>query len=307
MTTIVELDPKDMGAMLKFRAISPLAELLAYEALWDLPGSTANSLSKRLKNYPDCSLSTLVEPQTLNEYKKQLLPVISNLLHFGVRIYGDGEFPDRLNDARYPIKIFYFQGDWDLIHLPSIAVVGTRNPSEIGIRRTEYLVKKLIEDNFVIVSGLAKGIDTVAHSAAIAKGGSAIAVIGTPLNCFYPPENRLLQEKIANEHLLISQVPFCRYARQDYRENRFFFPERNVTMSALTSATIIVEAGETSGTLVQARAALDQGRKLFILENNFMNPDLSWPKKFEEKGAIRIRDYDEIRKHLSINCKSRLA
>jgi DNA processing protein len=300
MTTTVEMDSKFIGAMLKFRAISPLEELVAYEALWDLPESTMSSLSQKLKSYPHCSLSALVDAEKLKEYKNQLLSVISNLPHFGVRIYGDGEFPDRLNDARHPLKIFYFQGNWDLIYLPSIAVVGTRNPSEMGIRRTEWLVKKLVEDNFVVVSGLAKGIDTVAHSVALARKGSTIAVIGTPLNCYYPPENRSLQEEIANKHLLISQVPFCRHARQTYRENRFFFPERNVTMSALTKATIIVEAGETSGTLVQARAALNQGRKLFILENNFVNPDLSWPKKFQEKGAIRIKDYDEIRQHLSV-------
>lgn len=286
--------------MHKFRAISPLQELLAYEALWDLPNSTSSSLSKMLNSYPRLTLSDLVDPQIIDKYKEQLFPIINRLPHFGVRIYGDGEFPCRLNDAQKPLKVLYYQGNWELVYFPSVAVVGTRQPSELGIRRTEQLVRRLVEDKFVIVSGLAKGIDTVAHSAAISEGGSTIAVIGTPLNCYYPIENRLLQEKIANEFLLISQVPFSRYSRQTYRENRFFFPERNVTMSALTSATIIVEAGETSGTLVQARAALNQGRKLFILDNNFKNPNLSWPKKLEEKGAIRIKDYDEIRQHFSI-------
>ena len=81
--------------------------------------------------------------------------------------------------------------------------------------------------------------------------------------------------------------------------NRLFFPERNVTMSALTEATIIVEAGDTSGTLIQARAALHQGRKLFILDSCFRNPSISWPQKFADKGAIRVMDYDDIRQHLS--------
>jgi DNA processing protein len=85
-------------------------------------------------------------------------------------------------------------------------------------------------------------------------------VIGTPLSRVYPKDNAELQRKIAREFLLISQVPVKRYERQDYRRNRLFFPERNITMSALTEATIIVEAGETSGTLIQARAALNQGR-----------------------------------------------
>lgn len=287
-----------MSAMLKHRAISPLEELLAYEALWDFPNSTARSVSKKLSSSPNCLASNFIDARVIDEYKKQLLPVISRLSHFGVRIYGDGEFPDRLNDAKHALKIFYYQGDWELTYLPSVAVVGTRKPTPEGIRRTEYLVKRLVSDKIVLVSGLARGIDTVAHTSAIQNGGFTIAVIGTPLNCYYPPENQDLQNRIANDHLLISQVPFSRYAKQTFRENRYFFPERNVTMSALTSATIIVEAGETSGSLIQARAALEQKRKLFILENNFQNPSLTWPRKFEEKGAIRVKDYDDIRKHL---------
>ena len=81
-------------------------------------------------------------------------------------------------------------------------------------------------------------------------------------------------------------------------QNRLFFPERNVTMSALTEATVIVEAGETSGTLIQARAALHQGRKLLILESCFQNRALTWPERFEKKGAIRVRDYDDIKRAL---------
>ena len=90
-----------------------------------------------------------------------------------------------------------------------------------------------------------------------------------------------------------------RYERPNPTQNRIFFPERNITMSALTEATVIVEAGETSGTLVQARHALKQKRKLFILESNFHNPSLTWPHRFEERGAIRVRDYEDIREHLA--------
>ena len=123
-------------------------------------------------------------------------------------------------------------------------------------------------------------------------------MIGTPLSEVYPRENAALQRQIASEFLLISQVPVKRYERQDYRKNRLFFPERNITMSALSEATIIVEAGETSGTLIQARAALQQGRSLFILDNCFRK-GLTWPQKFADKGAVRVVDYDDIRRHLS--------
>ena len=108
----------------------------------------------------------------------------------------------------------------------------------------------------------------------------------------------MIQKKIAKEFLLISQIPVERYEAQNPRTNRFFFPERNKTMSALTQATIIIEAGETSGTLVQAREALKQGRKLFILNSCFENPTLTWPAKYESRGAIRVCEYDDIRREL---------
>ena len=159
-------------------------------------------------------------------------------------------------------------------------------------------MKSLLEDNFTIVSGLAEGVDTAAHETAIGEGGQTIAVIGTPLGQSYPKANTALQKKIAENFLLVSQIPVERYEAQNPKTNRFFFPERNKTMSALAKATIIVEAGETSGTLTQAREALKQGRKLFILNSCFEVPGLTWPKKYEEQGAIRVRDYDDIRRQL---------
>jgi DNA processing protein len=165
--------------------------------------------------------------------------------------------------------------------------------------RTRRLVRALVDDGFTIVSGLATGIDSEAHKTAIEANGRTIAVIGTPLSHSYPKENAELQRHIGENFLIISQVPVKRYENQDYRRNRAFFPERNVTMSALTEATIIVEAGDTSGALIQARAALKQNRKLFILDNCFRNPNVTWPAKFAQKGAVRVKDYDDIRQHLS--------
>ena len=157
----------------------------------------------------------------------------------------------------------------------------------------------MVKRKLTVVSGLAAGIDTAAHTAAIAEpGGRTIAVIGTPLGTYYPRENRDLQDKIARDFLLITQVPILRYQQQAVPQNRLFFPERNITMSALTEATVIVEAGETSGTLTQARAALYQGRKLFILNSCFEREDLTWPARFAERGAIRVRDADDIWKAL---------
>jgi DNA processing protein len=282
------------------RAISPLRELGAYEALWDKPDTTFKTLSEKFAARPDALPSDFVPADKARECADfvQRRFQEAEVTRYGVRVHGAGEYPRRLRDAAHPIELLYYQGWWDLADSRSIAVVGTRKPTRDGIARTKKLVKALVKDDFTIVSGLAAGVDTVAHETAIAEGGRTIAVIGTPLSGVYPRENALLQRKIANEFLVISQVPVKRYERQDYRMNRLFFPERNITMSALTEATIIVEAGETSGTLIQARAALQQGRELFILDNCFRK-GLSWPQKFADKGAVRAVDYDDIRRHLS--------
>ncbi|WP_370611552.1 DNA-processing protein DprA [Klebsiella aerogenes] len=236
----------------------------------------------------------------IDAFKVKLKDILSRFAvsDIGVRVHGAGEYPQKLRDARHPIEVLYYQGWWDLVNTRSVAVVGSRKVSEEGIRRTRKLVKCLVEDGFTIVSGLAEGVDTQAHQTALALGGDTIAVIGTPLSHNYPKQNSELQHTIRDNHLLISQVPFQRYLDQDYRSNRIFFPERNITMSALTEATIIIEASETSGTLTQARAALAQGRKLFILESCFQNPSLTWPARFEAQGAIRVKDYEDVRRNL---------
>jgi DNA processing protein len=124
-------------------------------------------------------------------------------------------------------------------------------------------------------------------------------VIGMPLSLTYPKANAPIQNFIAKEHLLISQVPVCSYQRLSFKMKPTFFPERNVTMSALCEATIIIEASDTSGTLSQAHAALEQGRKLFILDGCFRNKALRWPRTYENRGAIRVKSYRDILKHLA--------
>jgi DNA processing protein len=283
------------------RAISPLREMGAYEALWAAPGTSFKTLSEKFAATPGALPSEFVPPDqaencahtVLNRFREAVIN------RFGVRVHGAGEYPEKLRDAAHPIELVYYQGWWDLVASRSVAIVGTRKPSKEGLARTRKLVRHLVRDDFTIVSGLAAGIDTEAHTTAIAEGGRTIAVIGTPLTHHYPKENAPLQQQIAKDFLLISQVPVLRYESQDYRSNRLFFPERNITMSALTEATIIVEAGETSGTLIQARAAPQQKRKLFILDSCFQNKALTWPQKFAEKGAIRVTDYDDIQEQLS--------
>jgi DNA processing protein len=296
--TQLDFDTLDFAA----RAVSPFVELGAYEALWDQDNASFKTIAARFARTPGALPSDFIGQNRSAEYANAVHRKLTDagVRHYGVRVHGAGEYPERLRDAEHPIELLYFQGWWDLVNSPrSIAIVGTRNPSEEGVRRTRKLVRSLLADDVTIVSGLAKGVDAAAHTAAISEGGRTIAVIGTPISRAYPKENAALQREIATNHLLISQVPVTRYERApNPTANRHFFPARNVTMSALTDATVIVEAGDTSGTLVQARAALKQGRKLFILDSCFRNPKLTWPHSYEERGAIRVRDYDDIRQKL---------
>jgi DNA processing protein len=276
--------------------ISPLREMGAYEALWLENGASFRSLAARFASDPSALPSDLVSAHLADQCARDVMKRLKSagVHQFGVRIHHAGDYPAKLRVAKHPVEMLYYRGGWEVIETRSVAVVGSREASGEGLRRAERLARELVERGFTVVSGLAKGVDQAAHRTAIASGGRTIAVVGTPLGACYPKEHFDLQEEIAKDHLLISQVPVLRYGRQAPPQNRLFFPERNVTMSALTEGTIIVEAGETSGTLTQARAALQQGRKLFILDSCFKRSDISWPSRFELEGAIRVQTSDDI-------------
>lgn len=289
------------------RPISPWLEMGAYEALWSELGTWFKSIADKFREHPGAVPSDFVPDKSLAyKYSERALALLqgSGVKRFGIRIHGAGDYPLQLRAADHPVEVLYYQGWWDLIGSRCIAVVGTRKPTAAAISKTEELVRFLAKEGFTIVSGLATGIDTVAHETAIKVNAPTIAVIGTPLSGSYPRDNAALQRKIAIDHLLISQVPVCRYTDQNFKLNSRFFPERNITMSALTEATVIVEAGETSGTLIQARAALKQGRKLFIMDDCFNVQGLKWPHTYLERGAIRVRDFGEIRSALGLSTNS---
>jgi DNA processing protein len=165
-------------------------------------------------------------------------------------------------------------GDASLLNRKCVAIVGTRGVSPEGAARSRRLARELAGAGVVVVSGLAKGVDTEALSAAIESGGRVVAVIGTPIDRAYPAENKHLQERIYREHLLISQFA---PGERVFPTN---FPERNKLMAAVSDATAIIEAGDTSGTLHQAAECGRLGRWLFIAKNVVDDPRLQWPKRF---------------------------
>lgn len=175
-----------------------------------------------------------------------------------------------------------YVGNLDLLKAPCVSIVGTREVTERGRLRAARLAHELVSAGVVIVSGLARGVDTSAHTSAIENAGSTVAVIGTPIDKASPVENARLQEQIYKEHLLIS--PF-EIGAPVFKSN---FPERNRIMAALSDATVIIEASDTSGTLYQAVACQRLGRWLFILKSVVENTNVTWPARFlgQPKTAI---------------------
>jgi len=189
-------------------------------------------------------------------------------------------------ERRCAPKVVYMAGRIPIpLPVPRVSVVGTREPSPEGIELTRRLVKELVREKAIVVSGLARGIDTVAHRTAIEEGGRTVAVLGTPLDVFYPPENRSLQLKMMQEHMVISQFPI---GSPVTKRN---FPMRNRTMALISDATVITEAGERSGTIVQAWECIRLGRPLLI---HASLKDLTWVGKMVEQGAHLFEAADEV-------------
>ena len=277
--------------------VSPYKEMLAFETLWAMRGMTEKKMSEIFNEFILPSSALLRKERVIpSDIKSSVENYLKNIdeKFFSISIRNDYQYPEKLRTARYPVELFYYKGDIGLAHSSCISIVGSRNCSENGRLRTKRVVNLLVKKGITIVSGLAKGIDTEALKTAISAKGKVIGVIGTPINQYYPKENKALQDLIAKDHLLISQVPFYRYNHEPFQNRRNNFPRRNATMSAMSDGTVIIEASETSGTLTQAREAIYQKKKLFILNSCFENKSITWPERFLQQGAIRVRDFEDI-------------
>ena len=282
------------------RFVSPFMEMGAYEAMWMEQGASFASIARRFAQSPgsvpsdfsDARKSLTLAESTQRDFLR------GGLSEFKAALNGDDCYPQRLRDARSPVEMLYGTGDWNLLtRARGVAVVGTRNPTPNALSAARDLVGGMVADGFAVVSGLAKGVDTMAHKTAIDDGGRTVAVLGTPLSVCYPADNRRLQREIAKNHLLVSQVPVNRW-RVSKRSGGLFFVERDATISALSEAVVAVEAKDGSGTLHTLRAAEAQGRPVFIMDDCFRAPGLSWPREFEKRGAFRAAGWDDVAKKL---------
>jgi len=162
-----------------------------------------------------------------------------------------------------PVLLFY-KGNLDLLKFPKVAVVGSRACRKKGARAVEKVIQGL-ENELVIVSGLAKGIDTAAHMAALQNGGKTIAVIGTGLDVFYPKANKRLQDYIGNDHLILSEYGLGE------QPLKFHFPARNRIIAGLCRGVIVAEAKMRSGSLITCERAMEEGRDVFAIPGSILD------------------------------------
>jgi DNA processing protein len=161
----------------------------------------------------------------------------------------------------------------------SVAVVGTRKASQVGLQRARQISHQLVDAGYVVVSGLAEGIDTAAHVATLEAGGRTIAVIGTGLRRAFPEQNAELQRRLGNESAVVSQFEPSQEVR------KWTFPMRNAVMSGIARATVVVEATHTSGARMQARLALEHGRPVVLMESLLEH---EWARTFAERPGVRV-------------------
>lgn len=207
---------------------------------------------------------------------------------------GNKDYPPLLMKTEQAPRFLYIRGKKSLLfEKRTVALVGSRNASEVAKENTRRVAEALGRNGIIVVSGLAKGIDVTAHVTALRNSYNTIAVIGTNLNQYYPKENREVQKEIERKGVVVSQFSPAN------KTQRWFFPLRNGVMSGLSLATVIMEAGETSGALKQADFALKQNRLILIPEKALEMTTITWPARYVKRGAEVVRNPKDIISKLS--------
>lgn len=200
----------------------------------------------------------------------------------------DQVYPQKLREIYRPPLILFAQGNLKLLQENVITIVGSRQATDYSQLVLNKIVPQLVKSNFVIASGLAMGVDVMAHSATLNNGGKTIAVIGNGLNHFYPERNSQIQRQIINEGLVLSEY------LPDIPPRPFRFPERNRILAGIADSVIVTEAKEKSGSLITANIALQENRNIYAVPGP-INSQLSiGPNKLIAAGATPITDFSSL-------------
>jgi DNA processing protein len=229
-------------------------------------------------------LDAHVAPETRAGLLEQALSAIERASAAGAELVtmGDDDYPPGLLDLLMPPPFLFRRGKWSVAAEPAVAIVGTREPTQYGERVTRELATALSRAGACIVSGMARGIDGIAHRCALAAGGRTVGVLGTGIDIAYPASHRSLQQTIAERGLLVSEL------LPGDRANGGSFPRRNRIIAALAPITVVVEAGHKSGALNTAAHALELGRTLAVVPGPIDSPQSAGTNELLRDGAVVI-------------------
>lgn len=217
--------------------------------------------------------------------------------------YGDDTYPERLREIFDPPSVLWIRGNAALLERPMIAVVGTRHPTPYGSGMAEMLSRDLAaRANLIILSGMARGVDTAAHKGALAAKRPTVAVWGTGIDVIYPKENKSLAEQIiAGGGAIVSEYPLGTFPAPQN------FPKRNRILSGMSVGVLVVEAGEYSGTRVTARCALEQNRDVFAVPGNVTNKNAWGPNTLIKQGAKLTATWEDVWEDLPTPVRTELS
>ena len=221
---------------------------------------------------------------------------IDNLRHYKVRALtcDSPDYPPRLKEIYDYPPVLYIRGNLLPEDESCLAVVGTRRATIYGKQVTEEIVAELVRNRITIVSGLARGIDSIAHRTTLESGGRTLAVFGCGLDIIYPPENTKLARDIVEHGALISEYPLGIRPKADN------FPRRNRIMSGMSLGVLVIEAGETSGALITAHQAVEQNRDVFAVPGSILSPASRGTNHLIQEGAKLVRNAVDILEELNL-------
>ena len=207
--------------------------------------------------------------------------------------FGHDDYPELLTQISGQPLLLYVNGDIEALHLPSLAIIGSRNPTRGGLRNSVEFARYLARQGFSIVSGLAEGIDTAAHRGALDIGGKTVAFLGHGIDRVYPAANRELAHAVSVAGALVTEYPL------GARPLPWHFPERNRLISGMSLGTLVVEAARRSGSLITARLAAEQGREVFALPGSIHNPLARGCHELIRQGAKLVETASDIMNELA--------
>ena len=214
----------------------------------------------------------------------------------GIKIltWQDEAYPTRLKEIDQPPPVLYIRGDYLPDDLFAVAIVGTRRVTPYGRQITEELSAFLAANNITVISGLARGVDAIAHQTTLKSGGRSIGVLGSGVDKIYPPEHRGLAQQMMQRGAIISD-----YA-PGTPPDASNFPPRNRIISGLSLAVVVIEAGETSGALITAEFAAEQGREIFAVPGSILAPQSKGTNKLIQNGALPLLSVSDLMQALDL-------